>query len=254
MFLVFKKKSVFLAACAVVVLIVLAVLTFSEAVLPSYANTRQLPIYNVETDENLVALTFDASWGAEKTTKIMDIFDQFGYKATFFLTGIWINDHPELVKEMHERGFLVGNHSANHLHMNKLNERQIEREILDVQNKINELIGYKPAYFRAPYGEYNNRLISFTQRHNIQTIQWDVDSLDWKGHSSGQIAARVSAKAAKGSIILFHNDAEHILEALPVIIVGLKNQGLKPVRLDELVMQDGYRVDQSGKQIKVQNN
>jgi peptidoglycan/xylan/chitin deacetylase (PgdA/CDA1 family) len=198
-----------------------------------------------------VALTFDASWGAEKTAKIMDIFDENGFKATFFLTGIWVNDHPDLVKTIHERGFLIGNHSAKHLHMNKLNERQIEKEIQDVQAKIKELVGYAPKFFRAPYGEYNNRLVNYCENNNIQIIQWDVDSLDWKGLSSGEIAGRISAKAQKGSIILFHNDAEHILEALPIILIGLKNQGLTPVRLDELVYNDSYRIDQSGKQIKI---
>ncbi len=179
----------------------------------------------------------------------MDELEKYGYKGTFFFVGFWIDKYPDMVKEIHDRGHLIGNHSTNHLHMSKLSEAEIKEEISITSSKIAAVTGYPPAYFRAPFGEYNNRLIGYTNANGIQTIQWDVDTLDWKGLSGAQIAERVLAQAKQGSIILCHNNSDHIVEALPLILLGLKNRGYTAVRLDELVLKDNYTVDTSGRQI-----
>jgi polysaccharide deacetylase family sporulation protein PdaB len=249
MFVVVRKKTVIIATVLIVVIATLSVLVGSESVAASAKNTRLLPIYSVQTDEKKVALTFDAAWGADKTEQIMDELEKYGYKGTFFLVGFWIDKYPEMVKEIHERGHLIGNHSTNHLHMSKLSEAEIKEEISVTSSKIAAITDYTPQYFRAPYGEYNNRLINYTIENGIQTIQWDVDTLDWKGLSAGQIAERVLNNAKNGSIILCHNNSDHIVEALPLILLGLKNKGYTVVRLDELVLKDHYTVDASGKQI-----
>ena len=249
MFVIVKKKSVIIAVILILVIATLSVLVGSETVVASAKNTRLLPIYSVQTEEKKVALTFDAAWGADKTEQIMDELEKYGYKGTFFLVGFWIDKYPDMVKEIHDRGHLIANHSTNHLHMSKLSEGEIKEEISITSAKIASVTGYAPAYFRAPFGEYNNRLIGYTNANGIQTIQWDVDTLDWKGLSGAQIAERVLAHAAPGSIILCHNNSDHIVEALPLILLGLKNRGYTAVRLDELVLKDHYTVDTSGKQI-----
>jgi len=248
MIVVVKKKSVIIAAILIIVIAALSALIGSQLSVAA-ANAKMVPIYCVDKAEKKVALTFDAAWGADKTSRIMDELEKYGYKGTFFLVGFWIDKYPEVAKEIHDRGHLIGNHSTNHLHMSKLSEKQIAEEISITSNKIEAITGYRPKYFRAPFGEYNNKLLTYAEANGIQVIQWDVDTLDWKGLSAGEIADRVNAKATEGSIILCHNNSDHIVEALPMILMGLKNKGFTQVRLDELVYADNYIIDPGGKQI-----
>lgn len=249
MFIVCKKRVLIIIAIVLVAVVVLGALA-GAGVFETASQKRLLPIYNVETDSGNVALTFDASWGSDKTRGIMDILEANGYKGTFFLTGIWIDANPDLVKEIHERGHQIGNHSANHKHMSSLKVAEITAEIMEINDKINTITGVTPTCFRAPFGEYDNNLINRLTELNMQCIQWNIDTLDWKGISGAQITERVVKKLVSGSIILFHNNSDHVLDALPTVILAIKNKGLNAVRVDELIYKDGYTIDAQGKQIK----
>lgn len=199
------------------------------------ASTREVPIYRVERDDKKIALTFDAAWGADKTRGILEILDRFGVKGTFFLVGFWVDKYPDEVKAIAESGCEIGNHSENHLEMSKLSEDKIVTELSSVNGKIAELTGSTPKYFRAPFGDYDNELIRTARATGLETVQWDVDSLDWKGISADQIVERVCSRVKEGSIILFHNNSDHILDALPEVLARLINAGYEPVTMSELV-------------------
>jgi len=166
---------------------------------------KKLPIYSVKTDENKVAISFDAAWGADKTRDIMQMCDSYGVKATFFLVGFWVEKYPEMVKEIYNNGFEIGLHSNTHPDMTKLTKTKIKQELETNIKLIQDLTGYRPKLFRPPYGYYNNNLIEVCEELNIYCIQWSVDSLDWKGLSASQIAGRVCSKTENGSIVLFHS-------------------------------------------------
>lgn len=208
---------------------------------------RKIPVYNVDRDDKLVALTFDAAWGGDKTEQILELLNKYGVKATFFLVGFWIDKYPDLVKKIDEAGMEIGNHSKNHYNMSKLDDQTKSQEIDYVNTKIMELTGKTPKFFRAPFGDYNNALMGVLEQKSMIGIQWDVDSLDWKGLSGQEIAKRV-AKAKSGSIILCHNNSDNILDAIPLVISNLQNQGYKLVAMSELVYQQNYYVDNNGVQ------
>ena len=250
MFFVVRKKSLVLCISAILIICLIAVVIANDSVVTAFSSNKELPIYEVETEQNVVALSFDAAWGADKTREIMNILEKYGVKGNFFLVGFWIDEYPDLVKEIATRGHLIGNHSENHKHMNDLSKNDKNKEISSVNQKIKNLTGITPTYFRAPYGEYNNALIKEVTALNMQAIQWSIDSLDWKGLSGGEIATRIVNRVKNGSIILCHNNSDHILEALPLILTALENKNLKAVRLDEFVYQDNYTIDHTGKQIK----
>lgn len=241
------KKRTLIAVIVIIAILVAVVAGVSVKVSDEVAaKNRLLPVYSVETDGK-VALTFDAAWGADQTRKIMDEVEKYGYKCTFFLTGFWIKENEELVKEIAERGHLIGNHSENHKHLSEVSD--LNSEIDSVSAEIERLTGQKPAYFRAPYGEYDNALITAVESKGMQCVQWSVDSLDWKGISAGEIADRVSGKLNSGDIVLMHNASAHIVEALPLILLSIQNKGLQAVRLDEMIYKDGYTINSEGRQI-----
>ena len=248
MFIVVKRSKIILAVIMIAVLVLAAVLTYGGITLSEKASASKklLPIYGVDRTDGAVSLTFDAAWGSDKTEKILDTLDEYQVKATFFLTGFWVDDNAELVKEIVSRGHAVGNHSENHTHMNALKAEEKRAEIESVEEKIAKIIGEKPLFFRAPYGEYDNGLISTLDQKGVQCIQWTVDSLDWKGLSGGQIADRILSKVKSGDIVLCHNNSDHILEALPLILLGLKNKGLRAVSMEEMTYVENYYIDNNG--------
>ena len=104
--------------------------------------------------------------------------------------------------------------------------------------------------FRAPYGDYSDKLMTKVEELGMVGVQWSIDSLDWKGLSAKEIVDRVVPSAESGDIVLFHNNSDHILDALPLVLMGLKNKGFTFVGLHELVATENFTVDAAGVQHK----
>lgn len=250
MFIVVKKKDVFKALAIAITATLLIAIAAIGGIAPVYlANAKRLvPVYSVETEEKVVALTFDAAWGADKTRGIIELLEKYDADGTFFLVGFWIDKYPEETKLIAEKGLEIGNHSNNHLHMSKLQNDEIKKEIESVNVRLQELTGKTPKYFRPPFGEYDNKLLENVAALDMVGVQWSVDSLDWKGLSGEEIAKRVLSRVHNGAIILFHNNSDHVLDALPIILPKLKADGYKCVSVDELVMTENYIIDNRGVQ------
>lgn len=212
---------------------------------------RELPIYCVDTKENKIALSFDAAWGAEDFSRIMDTLDKHNIKVTFFMTGGWVEDNPECVKELVKRGHDLGNHSQNHYDMTTLSKKEQEQELMDVHNKVKELTGYEMFLFRPPYGAYDNTVIRTAYGLDYYPIQWSVDSLDWKDYGADSIIDTVCGHKAMGpgAIILCHNGAKYTADALDALLTNLEQQGYTFVPISELIMRENYHMDVTGKQI-----
>lgn len=209
---------------------------------------RLVPIYSVQTTEKKVALTFDAAWGSDKTAKIVSTLQENGVSGTFFLVGFWVEQNADKVKLIDEAGFDIGTHSNTHPKMSTLSSEQVKNELTKSMELITNITGKEVKFFRAPFGDYNDNLISIAGSLGLKTIQWDVDSLDWKGLSAEEILTRIKNSVKNGSIILCHNNSDHILEALPLIISYLKSEGYSMVKISDLVYNDNYIIDNNGLQ------
>jgi len=209
---------------------------------------RKVPVYYVCTDQKQVAISFDAAWGADKTEKIMEICDEYNVKATFFLVGFWVEKYPELVKKIQDKGFEIGTHSNTHPDMTKLSAEAQKLELTTCINLIKRITNQEVKLFRPPYGAYNDSLISTAESLGLTTIQWDVDSLDWKGIGAMEITNRILNGARNGSIILCHNNSDHILDALPIVLDRLQKKGFKIGPVGDLVIEGEYDVDSNGMQ------
>lgn len=140
---------------------------------------KLLPIYSVETAEKKVALTFDCAWGADDIESIVDTLDFNNANATFFTVGTWVDKFPEAVKLLSDNGMEIGNHSNSHKHVNKMSYGENLEDMTCCNDKINEITGNQVKFYRGPYGEYNNTVISVAEELNMKVIQWDVDTLDY---------------------------------------------------------------------------
>lgn len=251
-FYVIKSRTlkIFVAMVLVVVLLSLSINGTTSAQVYFGYSTRKVPIYNVETEEKQVAISFDAAWGADKTQGIIDILDEFDCSATFFLVGFWVDEYADMVKAIDEAGLEIGTHSNTHPDMVKLDKATMKSELETSISKIKNITGKEVSLFRAPFGSYNNDLLDTAESLNLKTIQWDVDSLDWKGLSASEIANRVLSRVKNGSIILMHNNSDNVLDGLRLILNKLKIQGYKVTGISELIYQEDYTIDRNGVQHK----
>ena len=210
---------------------------------------RELPVYSVARTDKKIALTIDAAWDDDKTPFILETLDRYGIKATFFLCGPWVKAYPDKVKIIHEAGHSIGNHSMTHPHMTKIDEAQIVKELTELNDLIEKITGERPTLFRAPFGEYNDKVILTVRNAGYEPIQWDVDTIDWKPERSSQtILDTVLPKLKDGSIILCHNNGFKIEEYLPTLIETAQAQGFSFVTVDELLLKGDTVIDVNGVQ------
>jgi len=245
---VFKKRAILILAVVLVSALVVGIISVPSVT--ASTSTRSLPIYCVDSDTKKVALTFDAAWGNEDTEELISILAKYNVKATFFVVGEWVDKYPESVKALHDAGHDVMSHSNHHDHMPTLSVDKIIADLTAVNEKISNVTGITPNLFRAPYGDYDNKVIDTVSSIGMYTIQWDVDSLDWKNLSASEIAQRVLGKVQNGSIVLFHNAALNTPAALSTIIEGLLNQGFEIVKVNDLIYKENYYIDHTGRQFK----
>ena len=212
------------------------------------AKKRELPIYSVQRDDKVLSISFDASWGADKTLSILDILDEHNVKTTFFLVGGWVDKYPDMVKEIAARGHEIGNHSDTHPHMSQLSESDIKDELRIMSDKVEKLTGVRPTLFRPPYGDYNNRVIEVARAEGYECVQWSIDSLDWKDRGTEDIIKQCTYRVYNGDIVLFHNDSNDIVNALPTVIKHYQGLGYTIIPVSELLLEGEYTIDVQGKQ------
>lgn len=253
-FWVIKSKHLKYFALVLVAIVLLAITidgSNSAQVFFGY-NVKKTPIYCVQTTEKKVAISFDAAWGADKTQDIMDNLKEFNANATFFLVGFWVDKYPDMTKKIDQSGFEIGTHSNTHPDMTTLSKENMEKELDLSMGLIENAIGKKVTVFRPPYGAYNNTLLEVCTEINLYAIQWDVDSLDWKGLSAENITQRIIGRVKNGSIILCHNNSDHIVEALPMILSRLNQMGYTVCSVGDLIYKQNFSIDRTGMQIQNQ--
>lgn len=222
---------------------------FTEKIITASANTRQLPIYSVESLEQTISISFDAAWGNEDTEELIKILADYEVSATFFVVGEWAEKYPHSVLALFEAGHEVMNHSDTHAHYPQLSPEEMIADLNACNDKVEAITGVRPQLVRLPYGDYDDKVISTIRSMGMEPVQWDVDSHDWMDISALEIANRVIEKSTSGSIVLFHNAAIHTPEALPTILETLQGEGYTFVKISELLIQDDYTIDHTGKQL-----
>ena len=234
----FKSVAAALAAACMAVVLCLSV-RFTGAYAVYYnASPRLVPIYSVGRDDKVVSITFDCAWGTEYTDKILTALKASDVRATFFMVEFWTEKYPEFVRKIDENGCEIGTHSATHSYMSKQNAEEIKLELQSSSEAITAVTGKPVELFRPPYGDYDDELLKTASELGYYTIQWDVDSLDWKNLSASDNA--------------MHNNGTHTAEAVPVILETLKNRGYTFVPVGELIFRENYSVDHTGRQQRAQ--
>lgn len=254
MFIVFNKQKIYSYIIALTTVIVLFCgATFFEqgkyATVQTLASSeKMLPIYSVDTQEKNISLTINCAWNADDIDKILDTLSKYKVHVTFFMVGDWVDRFPEAVKKIADAGHEIGNHSDTHPHVNNLSYEKNCEQIKLCADKIEKLTGKRSVLYRGPYGEYNNTVIKAAEEEKHKTIQWSLDTLDYKGLTGDEMWNRLKDKLTNGSIILMHNGTEHTAESLDKLIYNITGQGYNIVTVSELIYSDNYTIDNNGMQ------
>ena len=196
-------------------------------------------------DRREVALTFDDGPNDSATLAIASILEARGTTGTFFVVGRAVQARPETARRLVERGHLLGNHSFRHDAKGWLDPRY--PELMRTQRAIKAATGTCPAFYRAPHGQHTPLLARVVHAHGLIMIGWDASAGDWATKSPGVVARRILRKVRPGSIIDLHDgldgnpkaDRSVLVRALPLILDGLEQRHLVPVRLDALLDRRG---------------
>ncbi len=172
-------------------------------------------------------------------------------KATFFVTGDWVKQYPNDVKKIAKAGHELGNHSEDHKSMLNMTEKQCSDEIMKVHERVKKLTGVDMNLFRTPYGDFNNTILSTARNNGYYTIQWDIDTYDWKDYTADCIVNRAvnNEYLGNGSILLMHEGGKNTVKALGGIIEGLQEKGYEFVPVSKLIHKKNYVIDSSGRQV-----
>lgn len=199
------------------------------------------PVYQAKTEEKVIALTFDLSWGTKVGPEVLDILKQNNVKATFFLSGPWSSKHTEMVKRIHQEGHEVESHGQAHVNLNELGREGAAKNISEAHAILEGLTGRAPTYIRPPNGAFNDTSVQAAKDLGYATVIWSVDSLDWMNPGTEAIISRTTRLMHPGAIVLFHasDTCKQTHLALPTILQQLKTDGYRFVTLDELMKQYG---------------
>ncbi|GAB6990336.1 polysaccharide deacetylase family protein [Paenibacillus pini] len=192
-------------------------------------------VYNIVpndegTAKKVVLLTFDdGPKKAEMINSLIDTLDKHHAKAIFFVNGYRVKENPDLLKLIHDRDQIIGNHSWDHISLRKEPEAKVKKQIEDVQNIVKDTIGETPVFFRPPFGEGGDVGKKIAKENGLLYMTWSNGSLDWTLKSKGtdnpnKVISNVLDQLHAGSNILMH-ELPWTVEALDTLLTKLEGKG-----------------------------
>lgn len=180
-----------------------------------------------------IALTFDDGPHPRYTEQLLDGLKERNVVATFFVTGENAENYPEIIRREQEEGHLIGNHTYNHVQLDKISKEAAKEEIEATNQEIYEITGVYPAWLRPPYGEWRKNLDFYV---GMFPVLWDVDTLDWKSKNVDSIMRIVKNEVEDGAVILMHDAYQSSVDAALQIVDLLMKEGYKFVTVDKLIL------------------
>ena len=180
-----------------------------------------------------VVFTFDDGPHRDFTPASLDVLDDLGVSATYFLLGSYAERHKDIVKDIVRRGHLVGGHTYSHCSVAGLSLADLHKEVVDNGKRLSDLCGQEVKLFRPPRGLLDVKSACYLLSKGLQTVMWSIDSTDYKKSSASDIVAQVERVGLRtGDIILLHDDNDYTIEALPLLAAAVRQRGLGFSNLD----------------------
>lgn len=196
-----------------------------------------IAIAGTRTQQKVVALTFDHSWGNTYTPAILDTLKAQEVHATFFLMGPWAKKYPEVAQRIAQEGHEIASHGYRHENYGDQTAEWVKTDIETAHTQLKEVTGVEATLLRPPNGHYSRRSLQVADSLGYRTIIWNIDSLDWKNPGRDAIVDRVIKRLKPGGIILLHasNTPIYTADALPILLDKIRKEGYTIVTVGELL-------------------
>lgn len=215
-----------------------------------YYEQRGEMIWEVHTDQKVIALTFDDGPDPDETGKILDVLHEYNAKCTFFAIGKKIAAYPDIAKRVITEGHELANHTYNHVYFKTpVSQQQIQEELELTEQEILKVSGRHSSLFRPPGGMYDETLVDVSNSMGLRPVlwSWHQDTRDWNRPGVWNISSKVLRNARNGDIVLFHDHVHgpsQTQEALKIILPELEKKGFRFVTVSELIqLSDGQQAE-----------
>ena len=232
------KRSIIYRSIALFLTLVLLMSSETTAEAKYYHDNIDNIFVHKNTDEKVIALTFDDGPHPKKTQQILDVLAKYNVKATFFVIGENAEKYPDILKKTYAAGHEIGNHTYDHKSIYKLSGDSVIGEVDKCTSVIESIINFSPSLFRPPEGFMDDTIARIVGDHGYKVILWKVDTYDWKGRAATDIYSNVTEHINCGDIILMHDyiwRVSYTPQALDMIIPTLLEQGYSFCTVSELI-------------------
>ena len=186
----------------------------------------------------VVLLTFDDAPQGEQTRSILKTLEKHQAKAIFFINGHYAVKNKDLLKEIYDKGHIIGNHTWWHENLKKIDLEKTKKEIIEVNDLVEEVTGERPVYFRPPFGVMSPDAERIVLEEKMQRMNWTLGSLDWeyfRPEQKDKVVAQVIDNITSGANILMH-DKEVTALALDEMLTKLTELGYSFVLPTEVIL------------------
>lgn len=191
-------------------------------------------IYQGDVNQNKVSFMINVYWGTEYIEDMLDVFDLYGVKTTFFVGGSWVAKNVDMAKEIYKRGHEIGNHGYNHKDQDKISRQQNYDEIHKTHLLVSANMGIEMNLFAPPSGAYNDTTVEVAQELGYKTIMWTHDTIDWRDKDTDLIIKRATKNLSNGDLILMH-PTKNTLDALNSILAYAENNGFEATTVSQTI-------------------
>ena len=206
----------------------------AEAVDGDISIIKETKETEIDPSAPMLALTFDDGPSAN-TERILDVLNQYGGKATFFVLGNRVNVRKNTMIRIVNEGHEIGNHSWSHRQLTHLTSQEIKDQIMMTRAKIYEVTGKDCLIVRPPYGLCNDVVKEIGKNLGVTFVNWSVDTLDWKTKDAQAIYNEVMKSVSDGAIILCHDLYKTTVEAIETVVPKLIDDGYQLVTVSKLL-------------------
>ncbi|MGJ8633078.1 MAG: polysaccharide deacetylase family protein [Luteolibacter sp.] len=202
----------------------------------NFSKKAGITFSRVMVSGNYIAITFDDGPHPQNTPRLLDMLAQRNIKATFYVIGRSVNQHPGILRRTVAEGHEIGNHSQTHRLLSKLGDSEVRKEMQQCQDAIGRAAGVRPRTMRPPYGGLLQRQRELIMNEfGYPTILWSVDPLDWRRPGPSVVASRILSATTAGGIVLAHDLHSQTVDAMPATFDGLLKKGFKFVTVSQLI-------------------
>ena len=223
-----KLISVFVNVALCLIVTITCIVGFVGGNATAVSSDGENLYYSAKDNPKGVSLMFNVYQNTENVYKILDVLDEYGAKATFFLGGSWADDNVDCVREIARRGHEIGSHGYFHKSHDKMNYEQNLAEIRTSVKLLNAILGEEISLFAPPSGAYNDHTVNASASLGLKTIMWSRDTIDWRDNDKSLCYSRATKNLENGEFILMH-PMDVKVKTLPDILNYVRENGLNAV-------------------------